>query len=422
MNILIVGSGGREHALSWKISQSTLCDQLFVAPGNGGTAQHATNLDISADDKQGILKAIIDYKIDMVVVGPEVPLVDGLKEYLDTNMPQSPVFVGPGKSGAILEGSKAYSKEFMKKYNVPTADYGTFNADSLEQAYLFLENLQAPYVLKADGLAAGKGVLIIDDIKEAKKELKDMFSGKFGNASSTVVIEEFLDGIEFSVFVLTDGDSYIILPEAKDYKRIGVGDTGLNTGGMGAVSPVPFVTNELMDIVEKEVVIPTMNGIKSEKMDYRGFVFIGLIKVGNKVKVIEYNCRLGDPETEVVIPRIKNDIVPILYSLGDQSLSHHQIQTIDGYAATVMLTSGGYPEKYKKGLEITQVENISESIIFHAGTKIEKGKLRTNGGRVIAVTSIADQLQDAIDQSMSLAEKISFEGKYFRKDIGKDLL
>lgn len=422
MNILIIGSGGREHALSWKISQSPLCDQLYIAPGNGGTSQHGQNLAISVSDQTGILNAILDYKIDMVVVGPEVPLVEGLKEYLELQMDKIPVFVGPGKSGAILEGSKAYSKEFMKKYKVPTAAYGTFNADSIDAAYGFLDSLNPPYVLKADGLAAGKGVLILDDIQEAKNELKDMFSGKFGDASSTVVIEEFLDGIEFSVFVLTDGTSYVVLPEAKDYKRIGEGDTGLNTGGMGAVSPVSFVTRELMQQVTDRIIEPTMNGIRSEKMDYRGFIFIGLINVGGTVKVIEYNCRLGDPETEVVIPRIKNDLVPLLYSLGDQSLANHTIETIDEHAATIMLVSGGYPGSYEKGKEISNSENLKDTLVFHAGTRLKDHTLKTDGGRVIALTSIKKHFSDAVEQSLSAAQQITFDGKYYRKDIGKDLL
>ncbi len=422
MNILIIGSGGREHTLSWKISQSELCDQLYIAPGNGGTSQHGENISINANDHEGIIQIIKDKNIEMIVVGPEVPLVAGLKADIKDAVDHPPVFVGPGKSGAILEGSKAYSKEFMKKYDVPTAAYGTFDASTVDEAFAFLDSLSAPYVLKADGLAAGKGVLILDDIDEAKAELKEMFSGKFGDASTTVVIEEFLDGIEFSVFVLTDGKSYVVLPEAKDYKRIGEGDTGLNTGGMGAISPVSFVDDALMQQVTDKIIEPTVRGIQEEKMDYRGFVFIGLINCGGTVKVIEYNCRLGDPETEVVIPRVKNDLVPILYSLGDQSLSNHKIETIDDHAATVMLVSGGYPGSYAKGKDIELPDSHDGTIVFHAGTKIEDGQLQTNGGRVIAVTSMHADFTDAVNQSMSIANQIQFEGKYFRTDIGKDLL
>lgn len=422
MNILIIGSGGREHTLSWKISHSPLCGSLYIAPGNGGTAQHGENINVNVSDHDGIIKIIKDKNIEMIVVGPEVPLVAGLKADIENAVDKPPVFVGPGKSGAILEGSKAYSKEFMKKYDVPTAAYGTFDVSTVDEAFAFLDSLSAPYVLKADGLAAGKGVLILDDINKAKAELKEMFSGKFGDASAKVVIEEFLDGIEFSVFVLTDGKSYVVLPEAKDYKRIGEGDTGLNTGGMGAVSPVAFVDDIMMQQVTEKVIEPTIKGIQEENMDYRGFIFIGLINCGGTVKVIEYNCRLGDPETEVIIPRIKNDLVPILYSLGDQSLSDHHIETESKHAATVMLVSGGYPGNYEKGKAIDLSNSQNGTMVFHAGTTIEDGILKTNGGRVLAVTSMQGHFSDAVNLSMDLAKKIQFEGKYFRTDIGKDLL
>ncbi len=421
MNILILGSGGREHALSWKISQSSHCDRLFIAPGNGGTSAHGTNIDVQVGDFNGIAKSIKEYSIRMVVVGPEVPLVNGLKEYLQSSLETIPIFVGPGKSGAILEGSKAYSKEFMKKYNVPTAAYGTFSKKTLSEAKAFLKTMDAPYVLKADGLAAGKGVLIIDQLAEAEAALDEMFSGKFGDASSTVVIEEFLDGIEFSVFTLIDGKNYVILPEAKDYKRIGEGDTGLNTGGMGAISPVPFVDDTLMDQVKQHIIEPTIRGIETEQLDYRGFIFFGLIKVGDTVKVIEYNCRLGDPETEAIIPRITSDLVPILASLGDQSLDQHSLQISENICSTVMMVSGGYPEAYEKGKNIT-IDGQDGDLLFHAGTIESDENIVTNGGRVLSASALSHDIQSALDKSYDLVNRVSFDQKNFRTDIGKDLL
>ncbi len=421
MNILILGSGGREHALSWKISQSPSCTSLYIAPGNGGTSAHGSNLDIQVGDFDGIVNTIQNHAIDMVVVGPEIPLVDGLKEYLQDHLETMPIFVGPGKSGAILEGSKAYSKEFMKKYKVPTAAYGTFSKESLSEAKAFLSTMDAPYVLKADGLAAGKGVLIINDLSEAEAALDEMFSGKFGDASSTVVIEEFLDGIEFSVFTLIDGKNYVILPEAKDYKRIGEGDTGLNTGGMGAISPVPFVDATIMEQVKQTIIEPTIAGINAEKLDYKGFIFFGLIKVGDTVKVIEYNCRLGDPETEAIMPRISSDLVPILASLADQTLDQHSLEISDHICSTVMMVSGGYPEAYNKG-KIINFEHKDDDLLFHAGTKEKNGNIVTNGGRVLSASAVAHDMQSALDKSYDLVNRVSYDQKNYRTDIGKDLL
>ncbi len=423
MNILILGSGGREHALAWKIAQSEKTSQLFVAPGNGGTDQIATNVaDLSVTDFEGIASFCISNSIEMLVVGPEDPLVLGIVDYFNARKDLSHIMcIGPNKEAATLEGSKEYCKEFMKKYNIPTAAYQSFTKDTIEDAYIFLESLNSPYVLKADGLAAGKGVLIIEDLNEAKAELNSMLNGKFGAASSKVVIEEFLDGIEFSVFALTDGSDYVILPVAKDYKRIGEGDTGLNTGGMGAVSPVSFVTAELMKKVEEQIVKPTINGFKSSEMDYRGFVFFGLIKVGSEPKVIEYNVRLGDPETEVVLPRINSDLVNLLASAAKKDLKNKTIEISEESVCTVMCVSLGYPEAYEKLKEIKGLDTIDSSIVFHAGTKKQGATIVSNGGRVLAVSSYGVDKDDALRKSYQSISQLSFEGLNFRKDIGFDL-
>ena len=420
MNILILGSGGREHALAWKIAQSEKTSQLFVAPGNGGTDQIATNVaDLSVTDFEGIASFCISNSIEMLVVGPEDPLVLGIVDYFNARKDLSHIMcIGPNKEAATLEGSKEYCKEFMKKYDIPTAAYQSFTKDTIEDAYIFMESLNSPYVLKADGLAAGKGVLIIEDLNEAKAELNSMLNGKFGAASSKVVIEEFLDGIEFSVFALTDGSDYVILPVAKDYKRIGEGDTGLNTGGMGAVSPVSFVTAELMKKVEEQIVKPTINGFKSSEMDYRGFVFFGLIKVGSEPKVIEYNVRLGDPETEVVLPRINSDLVDLLASAAKKDLKNKTIEISEESVCTVMCVSQGYPEAYEKLKEIKGLDTIDSSIVFHAGTKKQDATIVSNGGRVLAVSSYGVDKDDALRKSYQSISQLSFEGLNFRKDIG----
>jgi len=422
MNICIIGSGGREAALAWKLKQSIKAENIFFAPGNGGTTELGKNVELDLTDDQKLTDFFVKQDISMLLVGPEAPLVDGLVDRLkkiealkDLNI------IGPSREGAMLEGSKAFAKEFMQEFGIPTAAYGCFNADQSKEACSFLDQMEAPYVLKADGLAAGKGVLIIEDKEEAIEEIKNMLDGKFGDASSTIVIEEFLDGIEFSVFVLTDGESYKILPVAKDYKRRGEGDSGLNTGGMGAISPVPFVDETLMQKVENRVIQPTIKGIKDRKMDYKGFVFLGLIRVNGDPFVIEYNCRMGDPETEVVIPRIKNDLLDLLNSLKDKTLNTHSIEIDPRTAATIMMVSDGYPGSYEKGKEITGLENVKNSIIFHAGTKENGNKMETNGGRVIAVTSLSDNMKDALAVSLSNIEKIEFDGKQFRSDIGFDL-
>ncbi|WP_299430965.1 phosphoribosylamine--glycine ligase [uncultured Maribacter sp.] len=423
MNILILGSGGREHTFAWKLKQSPKLSNLFVAPGNAGTAEIATNLTIGVNDFEAIKKAVIENSIEMVIVGPEDPLVNGVHDYFlkDDSLKSIPV-IGPQKAAATLEGSKEFAKEFMYKHNIPTAKYKSFTSANLEEGYTFLESLNAPYVLKADGLAAGKGVLILKNLQEAKDELKAMLvDSKFGNASATVVIEEFLDGIELSVFVLTDGDGYKVLPTAKDYKRIGEGDTGLNTGGMGAISPVPFADEEFMDKIHKQVVIPTVEGLKKDNLPYKGFIFIGLINVNNNPLVIEYNVRMGDPETEVVIPRIKNDLVAVFQAVGNQTLDAINLELDDRTATTVMTVSGGYPEAYEKGKEITGYNTIEDSLVFHAGTTIENGKVVTNGGRVMAITSYGKDFKEALKKSYQNIEKLHFDKMNYRKDLGFDL-
>ena len=423
MNILVLGSGGREHAISLKISQSPKISILFVAPGNAGTAQIATNVEVGVNDFEAIKRLVLKEKIDLVVVGPEDPLVNGVHDFFlnDDELKSIPV-IGPEKAAAELEGSKEFAKEFMMRHNIPTAAYQSFTSETLEEGYAFLETLNPPYVLKADGLAAGKGVLILQDIQEAKDELKSMLvDSKFGNASATVVIEEFLDGIELSCFVLTDGTNYKILPTAKDYKRIGEGDTGLNTGGMGAISPVPFADTVFMDKIERQIVKPTVDGLKKDSLPYVGFIFIGLIKVGEEPKVIEYNVRMGDPETEVVIPRLKSDLVEILLAMANGTLDQVDLQIDERAATTVMAVSGGYPEAYEKGKKITGTENIEDSIVFHAGTKLSDGKVVTNGGRVIAITSFGKDFKEALKTSYQNMEKLHFDGMYYRKDLGFDL-
>lgn len=423
MNILILGSGGREHTFAWKIAQSTHCKNLFVAPGNSGTANIATNIDLSVTDFNAIKTVVLEHQINMIIVGPEDPLVQGIHDYfLQDETLKHIAVIGPQKAAAELEGSKEFAKEFMMRHNIPTAAYESFTKNNVEDGYTFLESLKPPYVLKADGLAAGKGVLIINDLDEAKAELKSMLvDAKFGEASTKVVIEEFLDGIELSCFVLTDGKDYKILPTAKDYKRIGEGDTGLNTGGMGAVSPVPFANKTFLDKIENQVVKPTVEGLKKDNLPYIGFIFIGLIKVGNDPKVIEYNVRMGDPETEVVLPRLKTDLVEIFKAMANQTLSEIQIDIDKRAATTIMLVSGGYPEAYQKGKVITGLENITDSIVFHAGAKHQNGNVITSGGRVMAITSYGDTYHSAIKKSYQSIEKLQFDKMYYRKDIGFDL-
>ncbi len=423
MNILVLGSGGREHTFAWKIAQSKRCKNLFVAPGNSGTSAIATNLAISVMDFVAIKSAVLEHNIDLVVVGPEDPLVQGIHDFfLEDEALKNVAVIGPQKAAAELEGSKEFAKEFMMRHNIPTAAYESFTKDNVEEGYKFLETLKAPYVLKADGLAAGKGVLILNDLDEAKAELKSMLvDAKFGDASNKVVIEEFLDGIELSCFVLTDGKDYKILPTAKDYKRIGEGDTGLNTGGMGAVSPVPFATKVFLDKIENEVVKPTVEGLKKDKLPYVGFIFIGLIKVGDEPKVIEYNVRMGDPETEVVLPRLKTDLVEVFEAMANQTLSEVTINIDERAATTVMLVSGGYPEAYEKGKEITGVEKITDSIVFHAGAIEHEGRVVTSGGRVMAITSYGNTYHEAIKKSYQSIENLHFDKMNYRKDIGFDL-
>ncbi len=424
MTILLLGSGGREHAIAWKMLQSSLCTKLFVAPGNAGTESIAVNVALKPTDFESIKKFVLQENIKMVVVGPEDPLVEGIYDYFQKEaLLQSIPVIGPSKLGAQLEGSKEFAKEFMVKHQIPTAAYDSFTKETVEKGCRFLETLSPPYVLKADGLAAGKGVLIIQDLKEAQQELRNMLvDAKFGQASSKVVIEEFLDGIELSCFVLTDGKNYKILPTAKDYKRIGEGDTGLNTGGMGAISPVPFANATLLQKIEDRIVIPTIRGLQKDGIPYKGFVFIGLINVKGEPIVIEYNVRMGDPETEVVIPRLKNDLVELFVATANGKLDEVQLEIDKRSATTIMIVSGGYPEDYEKGKVISGIEYIQDSLVFHAGTKTENGKIVSNGGRVLAVTSFGNDFQEAIKKSYQNIEKLHFDTMYYRKDIGFDLL
>jgi phosphoribosylamine--glycine ligase len=424
MNILILGSGGREHAFTLKLTESKKVNQIFVAPGNAGTDKIATNININPTDFNLVKQAVLENDIQMVVVGPEAPLVEGVHDFFlsDEQLKYIPV-IGPKKDGALLEGSKDFSKQFMQKHNIPTAKYQSFTKDNLQEGYAFLETLKPPFVLKADGLAAGKGVLILNSLEEAKKELKEMvFNQKFGEASSTVVIEEFLKGIELSVFVLTDGIDYKILPSAKDYKRIGEGDKGLNTGGMGAISPVPFADDAFLKKVEDLIVKPTVDGLRKDGIDYRGFIFIGLMNDNGNPSVVEYNVRMGDPETEVVLPRIESDLLDLFEGVANQNLGEKSFSITSKTATTVMLVSGGYPEAYEKNKEINGLENINESIVFHAGTFLKEDKVLTNGGRVMTITSFGENIQEALDKSYSSIKKIHFDKMNFRKDIGFDLL
>lgn len=423
MNVLIVGAGGREHTFAYKLAQSKECEKLFVAPGNAGTASIATNVAIDVTDFDKMKNLVLEESIQMVVVGPEVPLVEGIYDYFqkDEQLKQVAV-IGPSAAAARLEGSKEFAKEFLTKHNIPTAAYQSFTSETVSEGHTFLETLQPPYVLKADGLAAGKGVLILEDLEEAKKELTEMLTNnKFGEASEKVVIEEFLDGIELSVFVLTDGKNYITLPTAKDYKRIGEGDTGLNTGGMGAISPVPFADDDFMQKIESQIVKPTVHGIIADKLDYKGFIFIGLIKVNGEPKVIEYNVRMGDPETEAVLPRVKNDLLQVFKHVSSQTLDEVKLELDKRSAVTVMAVAGGYPEAYKKGDVITGIDTVTDSIVFHAGTTLKNGEIVTNGGRVLTVTSFGEDFKKALEISYKNVEKIHYEGMNYRTDLGFDL-
>ena len=423
MNVLILGSGGRENAFAWKIAKSSSCGQLYICPGNAGTSLIGKNINISLDNFDEIKTFVLNKNIDMVIVGPEDPLVNGIYDFFkQDDLLKKISVIGPSKKGAQLEGSKKFAKEFMLRNSIPTAKYKSFDKSNLSDGFDFLESLEGPYVLKADGLAGGKGVVIINDLEEAKKELSSMIlDGKFGYASSTVVIEEFLDGIEMSVFILTDGESYKILPSAKDYKQIGENNTGLNTGGMGAISPVPFLDRFYLEKIENEIIKPTISGLKKESIEYVGFIFFGLINVKGEPKVIEYNVRMGDPETEVVIPRIKSDLLNLLKGIKDGTFSEKDLNVNDEVAATVMLTSAGYPEKYSTGYDVSGVEDVVSSIVFHAGTKFENDKLITSGGRVMAITSFGKTMEVALKNSYESVSKINFKGKYYRNDIGFDL-
>lgn len=425
MKVLLLGSGGREHTLAWKIAQSKLCEELYIAPGNAGTAECGVNLNFSDSDVEKIKECIIEKQIDILVVGPEQALVNGIYDCIKNDKKtEKTIVIGPSQAGAVLEGSKDFAKAFMSKYNIPTADYQSFDKENIEGALEYIQTLKAPYVLKADGLAAGKGVLICHTIEEAKHEVNAMLlSEKFGKASRKIVIEEFLKGIELSVFVLTDGEHYLVLPSAKDYKRIGENDTGLNTGGMGAISPPPFADKTFMSKVEQKIIIPTIEGLKKEKITYKGFIFIGLMKVDDEPYVIEYNVRMGDPETEVVVPRINNDLLELFLHVENQTLDQVTLAINPQVAATVMLVSKGYPEAYEKGKIISNVQNVQNSYVFHAGTKLnDKGELVSNGGRVLAVTSMGTSIQEALRLSYQNADLIDFENKHYRRDIGKDIL